>query len=37
MKKASWTRLEKLDSYDEGKILGFIKANKNKSPEPIAN
>lgn len=33
---ASWTRLERLDSYDEAKILGFIKANKNKSPEPIA-
>lgn len=33
---ASWTRMEKLDSYDEGKILEFIKANKNKSPEPIA-
>lgn len=34
---ASWTRLEKLDAYDEGKVLEFIKANKNKSPEPIAN
>lgn len=33
---ASWTRLEKLDTYVEGKILEFIKANKNKSPEPIA-
>lgn len=33
---ASWTRLEKLDSYDEGKILEFIKSNKNKSPEPLA-
>ncbi len=33
---ASWTRLEKLDSYDEGKILEFIRANKNKSPEPLA-
>ena len=33
---ASWTRLEKLDSYDEAKILEFIKSNKNKSPEPIA-
>lgn len=34
---ASWTRLEKLQSYDEAKILEFIKANKNKSPEPEAN
>ncbi len=33
---ASWTRMEKLDGYDEGKILEFIKSNKNKSPEPIA-
>lgn len=33
---ASWGRLEKLDTYDEAKILEFIKANKNKSPEPIA-
>jgi hypothetical protein len=33
---ASWTRLMKLDSYDETKILDFIKANKNKSPEPLA-
>ncbi len=34
---AAWTRLEKLESYDEAKILEFIKANKNKSPEPLAN
>ncbi len=34
---AAWTRLEKLTSYDEAKILEFIKANKNKSPEPLAN
>jgi type II secretory pathway pseudopilin PulG len=34
---ASWTRLEKLESYDEAKILDFIKSNKNKSPEPLAN
>jgi hypothetical protein len=34
---ASWTRLEKLDSYDETKILEFIKANKNKAPEPLAD
>lgn len=33
---ASWTRLEKLDAYDEAKILEFIKGNKNKSPEPLA-
>ncbi len=33
---ASWTRLEKLESYDEAKILEFIRANKNKSPEPLA-
>lgn len=33
---ASWTRLQKLDSFDETKILAFIKANKNKSPEPLA-
>ncbi len=32
----SWTRLEKLDAYDETKILEFISSNKNKSPEPIA-
>lgn len=34
---AAWTRLEKFTSYDEAKILEFIKANKNKSPEPLAN
>lgn len=34
---AAWTRLEKLQTYDETKILEFIRANKNKSPEPIAN
>lgn len=33
---AAWTRLEKLTSYDEARILEFIKANKNKSPEPEA-
>jgi len=33
---ASWTRLEKLDSYDETKVLEFIRNNKNKSPEPLA-
>lgn len=33
---ASWGRLQKLDGYDEAKILEFISANKNKSPEPHA-
>ena len=33
---ASWGRLVKLDAYDETKILEFIKANKNKSPEALA-
>lgn len=33
---ASWRHLETMDSYDETKILDFIKANKNKSPEPEA-
>lgn len=33
---ASWGRLEKLESFDETKIVDFIKANKNKSPEPLA-
>jgi hypothetical protein len=33
---ASWTRLEKMDVYDEARILNFMKANKNKSPEPLA-
>lgn len=32
----AWTRLEKMNAYDEEKIINFIKANKNKSPEPIA-
>lgn len=34
---ASWTRLLKMDSYDEQKVLDFIKANTNRSPEPISN
>lgn len=34
---SSWLRQIKLDSYDEAKILEFIRANKNKSPEPLAN
>jgi len=33
---ASWGRLEKLESVDETRIMNFIKANKNKSPEPLA-
>ncbi len=33
---ASWGRLEKLNSFDETKIVDFINANKNKSPEPLA-
>ncbi len=33
---ASWTRLLKMDQYDETKIVEFISANKNKSPEPNA-
>lgn len=33
---ASWTRLEKLNNYDETRILDFISRNKNKSPEPLA-
>lgn len=34
---SSWLRQIKLESYDEAKILEFIKSNKNKSPEPIAS
>lgn len=33
---ASWGRLQKLESFDEAAIINFIKANKNKSPEPFA-
>lgn len=32
---ASWTRLEKLDSYDEARILDFILRNKGTGPEKI--
>lgn len=32
----SWGRVMKLDQYDEAKIVAFIQANKNKSPEPNA-
>ena len=33
---ASWGRLEKLSSFNEARIIEFIKRNKNKSPEPLA-
>ncbi|MBI3633301.1 MAG: DUF3105 domain-containing protein [Candidatus Vogelbacteria bacterium] len=33
---ASWGRLEKLQIFDETKIREFINANRNKSPEPLA-
>lgn len=33
---ASWGRLEKLEGFDETRVVNFIKANKNKSPEPLA-
>ncbi|MBI3631826.1 MAG: DUF3105 domain-containing protein [Candidatus Vogelbacteria bacterium] len=33
---ASWGRLEKLQTFDEVKIREFINANRNKSPEPLA-
>lgn len=33
---ASWGRLEKLTTFDENRIVEFIKRNKNKSPEPLA-
>ncbi len=33
---ASWGRLQKLEAYDEAAIEAFIRANLNKSPEPIA-
>lgn len=31
---ASWGRLLKLDVYDEGQVINFIKANRFKAPEP---
>lgn len=34
---ASWGRLQKLDQFYEKIILDYIKANKNKSPEPLAH
>jgi len=33
---ASWGRLLKMDAVDVDQINDFIKANKNKSPEPLA-
>ena len=33
---ASWGRLQKLTSFDQKTILDFIKGNKNKSPEKMA-
>lgn len=33
---ASWGQLEKLTTFDETRIVEFIKRNKNKSPEPLA-
>lgn len=33
---ASWGRLQTLEQFDETAIVNFIKANKNKSPEPFA-
>lgn len=34
---ASWGRLEKLDAFEEEKILAFIKGNLNQSPEKLAS
>lgn len=34
---ASWGRLQQFEQYDEQSIIKFIEANKNKSPEPLAN
>ena len=33
---ASWGRVQKLMEFDAAVIVKFIKANKNKSPEPFA-
>ncbi|MDR7537735.1 MAG: DUF3105 domain-containing protein [Armatimonadota bacterium] len=32
---AAWTRLMKLDAYEEEKIVGFINAYKNRGPERV--
>ena len=34
---ASWGRLEKLDAFDEEKIIALIKGNLNQSPEKLAS
>lgn len=34
---ASWGRSQKLEKFDRDAIINFIKANKNKSPEPYAS
>ncbi len=34
---ASWGRLQKLEQFDEIAIMNFIKANKNRSPEPFTS
>ena len=33
---ASWGRLEKFETFDEQMMTAFIKANTNKSPEPLS-
>lgn len=33
---ASWGRLQKLETFDETAIKNFISANRNNSPEPLA-
>jgi len=33
---ASWTRLMKLDAFDESQITTFIKSNRNNAPEGLA-
>src|SRR3989338_762425 len=33
---ASWGRLQEFQAYDEQAILAFIEANRNQSPEPLA-
>ena len=33
----SWGRLQKLEQFDETAVMNFIKANRNKSPEPFAD
>lgn len=33
---ASWGKIQRLNEYDRVTIINFVKNNKNKSPEPIA-